>query len=121
VIVALNPADGSNFTTGAPIKLMAAATDLDGDGLNFSWKEGGIILGHGDELTVSFEESRTYFITLTVSDGNLETTREVSLVVLDPPVKKGLFGTQGAPGFEGALLVLAMAGAVIAAVWRRRR
>jgi hypothetical protein len=101
VIVALNLADGSNHTTGAPIKLMAAATDLDGDGLNFSWKEGGIILGHGDELTVSFEESRTYFITLAVSDGNLETTREVSLVVLDPPLKKGLFGTQGAPGFEG--------------------
>lgn len=121
VIVAMNPADGQNFTTGSRIELKAAATDLDGDGLNYTWKEGGVVLGYGDELPVSFSESRTYFITLSVSDGNLETSQELSVVVLDPPVKKGLFGTSSTPGFEGALAVLALAGAFLAVMAGRRR
>ena len=120
VITGLSPPDGANFTTASSIALKAAATDLDGDPLNYSWKEGGLLLGHGEELSVSFEESRTYFITLTVSDGNLEATQEVSVVVLDPPVKQGILGTSATPGFEGALVVVALAGAVVALALRRK-
>jgi hypothetical protein len=121
VIVALSPEDGQNFTTGSSIKLKAMATDLDGDALNYTWSEAGIVIGTGDEASVSFSESRTYFITLTVSDGNLQATQELSVVVLDPPVKKGLFGTEGTPGFEGAFAVLALAGAFLAVLAGRRR
>ncbi|MBM4248249.1 MAG: hypothetical protein FJ149_02215 [Euryarchaeota archaeon] len=120
-ITALSPEEGSNYTTGARIVLRASATDLDGDALNYTWKEGGIILGHGEELGVSFEEVRTYFITLSVSDGDLEATRETSVVVLEPPPVPGLLGSPGAPGFGTVLAVLALAGAAVALAARRRK
>jgi hypothetical protein len=101
--------------------LKAAATDLDGDILNYTWTEGGVILGFGEELPVSFENSRTYFITLTVSDGKLESSQETSVVVLDPPVSKGFLGTPATPGFEGVIMALALAAAALAAAAGRKR
>ncbi len=46
---------------------------------------------------------------------------DFDVVVLDPPVRKGLFGTQGTPGFEGAIAVLALAAAFAAVMAGRRR
>jgi hypothetical protein len=122
VIVGLSPADGANYTTGSHITLKAAATDLDADALNYTWTEGGVVLGYGDDLTVSFADSRTYFITLTVSDGTLEASQELSVVVLDPPAKTGFLGTPATPGFGAMLAVVAMAAAFVAMMaWRRRK
>jgi hypothetical protein len=121
VIFGMDPVDGTSSTVGSRIHLKALAADLDKDPLNYTWTESGVLLGHGEELTVSFEESSTYFITLTVSDGNLEATLETSVVVLDPPVKKGFLGTSATPGFETALAFVALSGAAFSLALRRRR
>jgi hypothetical protein len=81
----------------------------------------GVLPGHRAELSVSFDESRTRLNTLAVPDGNLEASQETSVVVLDPPVKKGFLGTPATPGFETALAFVALSGTAFSLALRRRR
>jgi hypothetical protein len=118
-LVSVSPTDGTNVTLGKAVVLAAVAGDYDSDTLNYTWREGDNVLGYGANVTVSFDEARTYFITLTVSDGQLEVSRDLSVVVNEPAKRPG--GMLGrSPGFESVLAACALAAAALAVALRRR-
>jgi PGF-CTERM protein len=114
-ITSVLPKDGSKVLAGRQFKLSAVATDIDGDRLNYTWKDGDNVLGYGANITMSYPDPGTYIITLIVSDGKLEKGSELTIEV----VEKGSGGSSSTPGFE-ALFAVAAAG-IAALVLARRR
>jgi hypothetical protein len=83
-----SPSRGSHFEVNESIDLRGVCNDPDtqyGQVLNFSWESNvSGPLGHGQNLTVSFDRPGTYLITLTVRDP--EFARNVSIeIIIDPP------------------------------------
>jgi hypothetical protein len=81
VIDSIEPASGTRFGEGRPVQFIANATDEDGDRLTFTWREGGRLLGTGDNLTVRDLRPGRHAVTLEVSDGNATTSQKLVVTV----------------------------------------
>ena len=110
VALIASPKAGKEYRSDETVKLDATGTtDPDGDALTYTWTEGSKTLGTGATLKKKFGEG-THTVRLTVSDGRGGTDEAtVTFRVKKAP----------APGFELALLSLALAAAALLA-WRRR-
>jgi hypothetical protein len=64
----------------------ALSSDPDGDALTFEWTQGGVVVGNAASVDVSLGTG-THVFTLTISDGSVTATDEVTVVVADtmPP------------------------------------
>jgi PKD repeat protein len=76
--VSANPA-----LTGAAITLSAAATDADGDNLDYEWDFGDGTTGSGASVTKKYSAAGVYIIKLNVSDGQASDSQNVNVVVND--------------------------------------
>ena len=117
VVGSILPKDGAKVTQDKRFVLSAQASDPDGDTLNYTWKDGDNVLGHGSEVTVIFRDRGTYIITLTVSDGKSQQINETTLEV----VARSENGGSGLPGFGSVIAAAAMAAAILALAGKRRR
>ena len=112
------PKDGSKVLVGRQFKLSVVASDVDGDKLNYTWKDGDVVLGYGLNITASYEEAGTYIITIIVTDGKLERVNETTIEVVE---KIGGGGSTSTPGFGTLLAVAAVAMAALGLGLRKRR
>jgi len=119
-ITQILPKDGTKVVASHRFQLSANAADVDGDRLNFTWKDGENILGYGANITVSFADTGTYILTLVVSDGKLEKVNETTIEIVDKTDNGGKGGS-GTPGFESVLALAAVTAAVLVLAERRRR
>ncbi len=111
------PKDGTKVKANRGFLLTAMATDIDGDKLNYTWKDGDNVLGFGPNITVSYSDPGDYIITLVVSDGQLEKVNETTVTV----VEKSGGGNSKTPGFETVLAGGAILAAIALVAVRRRR
>jgi len=75
--------DGYNIIAGNPVYFTAEGSfDGDGDNLDYSWSISGSDISGGMNIEYVFEETGTYNIILTVSDGSLEATAEKQVEVI---------------------------------------
>jgi hypothetical protein len=98
-----NPAEAMG-PTGATVSLDGtASTDPDHDELTYTWREGTTTLGPGATLSVLLSLG-SHAITLTVDDGRLTASSDVTVVVQDtaPPELTITGVTVGEPGPSGA-------------------
>ncbi|MBM4248248.1 MAG: hypothetical protein FJ149_02210 [Euryarchaeota archaeon] len=112
------PKDGTEVLAKRAFKLSAAARDVDGDRINYTWMDGPTVLGYGPEITVSFPDEGTYIITVIASDGKLEKVNETTIEVVDRISTGGPSGS-GTPGFGAALAAAAVALAALGMARRR--
>lgn len=112
------PRDGTRVIVDRQFKLSATASDVDGDRLNYTWKDGDSILGWGPNITISFPQPGTYIVTLIVTDGKLEKVNETTIEVVEKTSGKPSSST---PGFESALAMAAAAIAALGLFSRKRR
>jgi hypothetical protein len=88
--------------------------DPDGDQVSgYRWDFGDGKKFDGASTKHSFSRAGTYTVTLTVSDGTLNATGNIKVFVRNAEAS--------APGFEGGLLLVALAAMTVAVAWRRRR
>jgi hypothetical protein len=88
--------------------------DPDGDQVSgHRWDFGDGRKYDGASTKHSFSKAGTYTLTLTVSDGALNTTGTINVYVRNAEAST--------PGFEGGLLVAALAAVAVAFGWRRRK
>lgn len=117
-IVSLSPSNGTEYKSGEDIAFKVAATDEDGDGLNYTWvsnKDGKI--GEGASITSSLSAG-SHTITLTVKDGKGgQTQSQINL-----EVKKEDGGKKKDSGYEDLTFVVmvALLSAVLIGRYRRR-
>ncbi len=80
----------ANGTRGKPVSTCVNSSisfnasetiDIEGDTLTFSWDFGDNTTGTGMVVSHSYESNGSYWVTLTVSDGELESTASVHVVV----------------------------------------
>jgi len=113
VIGSVLPESGARFKEGGEVRFTANATDEDGDTLTYTWKEGGRVLGTGDDLFVKGLRPGRHEVTLEVSDGNATTGQSLVVIVVE---EEG--------GSAALLLVLLIVALVVVALllvlWRRR-
>jgi hypothetical protein len=81
VIGTLAPADGTKYKEGAKVTLLGAATDVDGDTLTFTWKEGDTVLGTGETVIVEKLKKGEHTITLVVDDGTTTVSDDLVIIV----------------------------------------
>jgi hypothetical protein len=117
VVSSILPKDGAKVSQDKRIVLSAKASDMDGDTVNFTWRDGDNLLGYGSDITVVFRDRGTYIITLTVSDGKSQQTNETTLEVVDQSQGGG---GNILPGFGAAMAAVAVAAAILALAKRRR-
>jgi len=88
--------------------------DPDGDQVSgYRWDFGDGKKYEGGSTKHSFSKAGTYTVTLTVSDGTLNTTGTIYVYVRNAEAST--------PGFEGGLVIAAVAAVVVALGWRRRK
>jgi hypothetical protein len=88
--------------------------DPDGDQVSgHRWDFGDGKKYEGGSTKHSFSKAGTYTVTLTVSDGTLNTTGTITVYVRNADAST--------PGFEGVLVIAAVAAVVVAFGWRRRK
>jgi len=114
----LLPKDGTKVLVNRQFKLSAVASDVDGDRLNYTWKDGDNILGFGQNITISFPDPGTYILTLIVSDGKLEKANETTIEIVE---KNSGGGSSSTPGFETFLAMASLAIAAYLLTGRKRR
>jgi hypothetical protein len=114
----LSPANNASFKEGAKIDFNAqAATDLDKDTLTYTWYADAAALPGGNVQTFSYSKLKPgqHTISLEVSDNKGATVKDsVTITVKKKPVKGFL------PGYEGALLLAALAVVGLALLRKRR-
>ena len=89
--------------------------DPDGDAIeSYLWDFGDGKNDTKGAATHSFKKAGTYLVTLTVSDGLLNSTSTRTVKIRNPD-------TETTPGFDGAFAVLSLGIALALVVWRRRR
>ena len=114
-ITDVEPAPGETYKDGDTITLRATATDADGDDLTYTWMEGDVVLGVGQELNVTGLPPGEHTITLIVFDGSSSTTESFTITVEKKEKSDG-------PGFLATVALLGlMASASIAAMRRWSR
>lgn len=111
------PRDGTKVLVNRQFKLSASASDVDGDKLNYTWKDGDTVLGYGANITATYPDAGTYIITLIVSDGKLEKANETTIEVVE---KSTGGGSSSTPGFEAVLAAAAVAIAALGLAQRKR-
>ncbi len=80
------PADGSSHIAGTSISFAATAQDNNNDNLTYWWNFGdGSDNVYGASATHSYSTAGTYTVTLTVSDGELSASDNISITVTSPP------------------------------------
>jgi len=87
--VVANDSRGKPITisAGEEITFNASETfDIDGDDLSYTWDFGDGTTGNGENITYSYESKGNYWVTLTVSDGELDSNMTIQIHVT---VKKG--------------------------------
>jgi hypothetical protein len=88
--------------------------DPDGDQVSgYRWDFGDGKKYEDASTKHSFTKAGTYTVTLTVTDGTLNTTGTINVYVRNAEAST--------PGFGGGLLVAALAAVIVAVGWRRRR
>ena len=93
----------------------AGSWDPDGDSIvSYAWDFGDGKKDTSGATSHSYRKAGVYVVTLTVNDGNLNSTTAQSVKVRNPD-------TVSTPGFDGALALLALCAALALVVWRRRR
>jgi hypothetical protein len=93
----------------------AGSWDPDGDGIvSYAWDFGDGKKDTSGATSHSYRKAGVYVVTLTVSDGNLNSTTAQSVKVRNPD-------TVSTPGFDGALALLALCAALALVVWRRKK
>lgn len=118
VVLQVLPKDGTKVLINRGFLLSASASDIDGDKLNYTWKDGDNILGFGANITARFSEPGDYIITLVVSDGQLEKVNETTVTVVE---RLGGGGSNKSPGFETVIAAGALMAAVVLVAFRKRR
>jgi len=115
VIRSVSPENGTVYAEGDEVRLIASATDDEGDALTFTWKDGPRVLGTGTALATKRLRPGHRTVTLEVFDGNATTTRTVSVVV---EAAEG-----GAPSMAvvGAVLLVVVAVVMAFVALRARR
>jgi hypothetical protein len=89
--------------------------DPDGDAIAaYSWDFGDGKKDTKGSTTHAYKKPGTYTVTLTVSDGRLNSTTTQTVRIRSPSV-------QSTPGFEGMFGLLAIGAGLAAVAWRRRR
>jgi uncharacterized protein (TIGR03382 family) len=89
--------------------------DPDGDAIvSFAWDFGDGKTDAKGSTSHGYKKAGSYIVTLTVSDGNLNTTSTQNVKIRNPEA-------QSTPGFDGAFAILALGVALALVVWRRRR
>ena len=87
--VVANGSRGKPITTsiGEEITFNASETfDIDGDDIAYDWDFGDGTTGTGEVITHSYDSQRSYWVTLTVTDGTLDSNMTIQIHV---SVKKG--------------------------------
>lgn len=87
--VVANGSRGKPITTsiGEEITFNASETfDIDGDDIDYAWDFGDGTNGTGEVITHSYDSQRSYWVTLTVTDGTLDSNMTIQIHV---SVKKG--------------------------------
>jgi hypothetical protein len=88
--------------------------DPDGDTVSgYKWDFGDSKKYDGGSTKHSFSKAGTYTVTLTVTDGSLNTTGTINVYVRNAEAST--------PGFGGGVLVLALAAVAVAVGWRKRK
>ena len=111
------PLNMTKFKKGTPVTFTAYGTDEDGDTLTYIWRDAaGAELGRGTTITTDKLPKGVQDVQLEVTDGKGSTFLRVTVVIWanPPPTDKGFL-----PGFEGAVVVLAL-GIIIALAQLRR-
>jgi len=89
--------------------------DPDGDAIaSYLWDFGDGKTDTKGATAHSWKKAGIYTVTLTVSDGSLNSTVTQKVRIRSP-------GAASTPGFEGALALLAAGAVLVLAAWRRRR
>ncbi|MBM4249303.1 MAG: tandem-95 repeat protein [Euryarchaeota archaeon] len=99
------PLDNAVFGYGARVRLLATASDLDGDTLAYTWTDNGVVIGTLPDLTLTLK-SGNHLIRCEVTDGKETVSSEVNIKVRSQP-------PQQSPGFEGLLLLAGIALALL--------
>jgi hypothetical protein len=108
----VSPPNAATYEKGAKVSFSAVSTDDDGDNLTYTWTEKTKTLGTGAVFNTTKLGEGKHNITCTVTDGMNSTTAYVVITIKPKP----------SPGFEGLVLMAAMATVlVMAAAFRRRR
>jgi len=110
------PLNMTKFKKGTPVTFSADGSDDDGDALTLIWRDAaGAELGRGTSITTDKLPKGVQNVMLEITDGKGSTFLTVTVVIWAEPVKVD----KGLPGFEGALVVLAL-GMIIALGQLRR-
>jgi M6 family metalloprotease-like protein len=84
----VSPADGSTFSVGQPINLVAVATDFAGNTLpdaDVLWQANGQTIGMGKQITTSFATSGQETITAIASDQGGSVNQMVTVNIVQQP------------------------------------
>jgi len=99
------PVNNTMFSSGAQVRLVAMASDLDSDKLMYTWTDNGVAIGSLADMTLTFK-SGTHLVRCEVTDGKDTVSSEVTFKVKSPP-------PQQSPGFGGVLLLGVVAVALL--------
>ncbi len=103
LIESVSPPNGTFYREGRAVRLLADASDEDGDDLAYVWRSGSATLGEGSDLLVEGLATGTHIIVIEVTDGNGGTaSRTLDIVVRAEEVEDG-------PGSSIYLLLIAVA------------
>jgi hypothetical protein len=113
--VAVGGTDASAETGKKVVLDGTRSWDPDGDAIAaYSWDFGDGKKDTKASTTHAYRKPGTYTVTLTVSDGRLNSTTTQTVRIRSPSV-------QSTPGFEGMFGLLALGAGLAAVAWRRKR
>jgi len=88
-IIRVEPDTGSEFYEGTPISFRAFVEDEDYDQLTVTWRRGIEVLHVGEGFSTSELGRGRHIITVFVSDGQVELSQDVEVVILGNPGDQG--------------------------------